>query len=814
MNPSRIVPATPAHFGLFAIIESRRVVLPLKGVECEFSVQGGVFEVSMIQIFRQENPQPLDCQYQFPLPADASVYSCEADINGRIITAQVRERDEARKIADEKKARGFRTALVESVRDNLFSLELGNVQPDDLVIVRLKYFQTLRTIAEFKSIEIPFCPGIRYIPGKPLLRSNSGKGVVDDTDEVPDASRISPVRIDAGHPDASYVDIRGQLNAEFLDAHTLFSPSHIIDVRSQEGQVQVTLSDKGGVPDRDFMLRWRERIAATVAPRAWLRQKENETYALMEVRAPLQDAARETALDFYFLVDRSGSMRGAKWIKAVEALHSCVRVLGPNDRVMVTLFESSFRDFAEQPLPVQKVLADSQFRNLKQLGVAGGTEMAPALKHVLEVAAKYSANREKNLILITDAQIGNESAILDLMRTTPDMPVHCFGVDIALNDALLLALARQQGGTFHSLNPRDDIPALVTKLGKTLRQPELLNLRLSEGWEIADARIPNLYSGQVVYLSARATGARSLELSARTPSGETVSFKFQTQTLSSEAPFLHWSKTRIQRLLAENNNAEAVKLSVASNLLCRLTSFIAWDESEKVTVANRELIQPAMMMEALDSTLGSLSAGSRAAAPRHAGDGMRSTRFLRRESEPPIARLTSRGARAHLLQDEAAMQTPLARLAVVCQKLMTGDWIKPYQAIALWHGKAPPAGKAEIDVKLQKLIRQVNLCGDLIHALNVSGGGIMQRINMLRIQIRGLMLHRGEEWKDCESILKAFIQLNINSADQVAALKSEVQQKAAELITRFAESLPACQPSPSADNVSPGAPAPGVRAQG
>ena len=50
-------------------------------------------------------------------------------------------------------------------------------------------------------------------------------------------------------------------------------------------------------------------------------------------------------------------------------------------------------------------------------------ELKPALKHVLDIAGKYSANRPRNLILITDAQIGNESAILELMRTAPDFPV-------------------------------------------------------------------------------------------------------------------------------------------------------------------------------------------------------------------------------------------------------------------------------------------------------------------------------------------------------------------------------------------------------
>src|SRR6266567_7339305 len=217
MKTSRIPQPTLERFGLFAVIESKRMTLPLKGLECDFSVVSGIAEVSMTQIFRQENEKPLDCEYLFPLPADASVYFCEADINGRTIRAQVRERQEARQLAAEKKAAGFRTALVESERDNLFTLSLGNVQPCDLVVIQLKYFQTLRSLAETRSVEIPFCPGIRYIPGKPLLRTNKGTGVIDETDEVPDASRITPVRIDAEHPDAAYVEVRGTLDGRFVN---------------------------------------------------------------------------------------------------------------------------------------------------------------------------------------------------------------------------------------------------------------------------------------------------------------------------------------------------------------------------------------------------------------------------------------------------------------------------------------------------------------------------------------------------------------------------------------------------------------------
>ena len=164
-NPSRADP------GLVAWLNETRVVLPLKGVECRFQVTGCLAEVWIDQIYHQDNREALNCQYQFPLPADASVFACEININGRLIRAKVEEREAARQLAEEKKAAGHRTGLVEMERDNLFTLQLGNVQPDDLVVVRLGYFQALHQLGAKRTVEIPFCPGIRYIPGEPLLRS-------------------------------------------------------------------------------------------------------------------------------------------------------------------------------------------------------------------------------------------------------------------------------------------------------------------------------------------------------------------------------------------------------------------------------------------------------------------------------------------------------------------------------------------------------------------------------------------------------------------------------------------------------------------
>ncbi len=733
--PQRPRPA-PEPFGLCAVIESKRILLPLKGVECDFSVVSGIAEVSMTQLFRQENEKPLDCEYLFPLPADASVYFCEADINGRTIRAQVREREEARQLAAEKKAAGFRTALVEAERENLFTLSLGNVQPGDLVMIELKYFQTLRSLAGMPSLEVPFCPGIRYIPGKPLLRSNKGKGVVNDTDQVPDASRISPVRIDAGHPDAAYIEVRGTLDGKFVNENEVSSPSHPILVQRTGEQLRVTLSDKGDVPDRDFVLRWSEKNVEAVASRAWTREKDKEVYALLEIRAPKDALAERAPVDFYFLVDRSGSMAGEKWNKAAEALQSCMKVLGAADRAMVTFFETRFQDFAERPLSVREVLHDRQFQAVKKLGTGGGTELRPALKHTLDVAAKHSGSRCRNLILITDAQIGNESAILELMRTAPDFPVHCFGIDVALNDSLLLALCRQQGGTFHSLNPNDDIEQAVTALGQTLGQPVLLDLRLSDGWELADARIPNLYAGQIHYLSARSSNGRPLELTARTAASQPVKIQFERQTATVDAPYLHWCRARLQRLVAEGNDGAAVALSIKSNLICELTAFIAWDESEKVPIASHQLVQPSMDVH--DVRCGFVSDAALAA-----GAGRMFVKRLRRGAlfrEFGSVSLTE-GA-LPLLETAALDELELKReLSDICHRTAVADWQPFVKAIFDWIAEASGAERS----------RRIELLNSLLEGIKV----LAMRIQQLRSPQEQNQLDEARE--QIHHLLKSFV---------------------------------------------------------
>lgn len=582
-------------FGLIGWLESTRIRLPLKGVDCRFEVCGELVSVQLEQVFHNSNHQALNCLYSFPLPGNAAVYRCELQIGGRVISAKVEEQGKAREIYTEKLKEGRRASLVEVERDNLFTLSLGNVQPDDVIVVRFAYFQTVERTGKELSLMIPFCPGERYIPGKPLLRSDCGKGTVRDTNEVPDASRITPPRIDAFHPDAATLSIEGRLQGGRIRSGSLKSPLHLIETQQQRETMLISINPASAVPDRDFVLRWEEQASSTAAIDAWLEQQKYETYALVRLTAPeAVTAVKGASQDHYFLVDRSGSMQGVKWVKTVEALIKFVHLLDENDRVWITFFESKFEDFAERPMRAAELLADPSFLDIESIGVAGGTELLPALKHVLNMVEMHSAARKADVIVITDGQVGNESAVLKELKKNPRLKLHAFGIDTAVNDAFLRNLTRQQHGRLVLQTPEDDLTNAIASLAAKLRRPVVTDIQVSPGWEMADGVLSDLHEGDIVALPLRRVSDHPLKLTGHLPDGTSWNAQPELQAVANPAIPLLWAKQRIELHLDAEKNAEAIALSKQFNIVCRGTAFIAWDASEKVDVASTEVYNPSL----------------------------------------------------------------------------------------------------------------------------------------------------------------------------------------------------------------------------
>jgi hypothetical protein len=199
-----------------------------------------------------------------------------------------------------------------------------------------------------------------------------------------------------------------------------------------------------------------------------------------------------------------------------------------------------------------------------------------------------------------------------------------------------------------------------------------------------------------------------------------VRIQLDPQRAELEAPYLHWCRSRIQRLVSEGQDRPAIALSVESNLICPLTAFIAWDEAEKVPVATHELVQP--NMELAGANLACRSAFD--ALP--ASLAPRDTRFLSRPpSDAGLFRRMfgsrkagdSAGVREAGVPDELELKRELSD---ICHKTGVADWEPLVKSLFDWIAEASGPERSRRLEALDRLVEELELQAELFERAQAS----------------------------------------------------------------------------------------------
>ncbi len=579
MTTDTSLPSSP--FGLHSLSsDTKRTRLPLRAIDARFEVSGDCAEVVIEQIFDYEGKKAVDVIYTFPLPSGASVYRCEMKNGEKTIHACARPAEEAREEFKRQKAAGHRAALVETVRDNLFELRLGNVQPGDSPSILLAYVMPLSDFGDgSRRLRLPVCPGIRYVPGIP-------EGADGATNLVPDAGRLNPPRIDASHPDAAAFFAGGSI----CGATDIASPSHPIEYRQtgEEGQFSVLLADDQSVPEKDFILTWKPAGKATAST-----SKDDPEYLLCSVHAPEEIAGKRGSRDIFFLLDCSGSMSGEGWESLCNAFSNALQQLEKDDCVCVGLFESSLHyPCGDKLQPKSIVLEEKWDDKVVQFGTRGGTEFTSAFQATVQKAKQA---KRPVIIAITDGQFGDERRVSELAAKC-GIEVHFVGVSGSVNEAALEAIARRTRGTCALCAPGEDMQKTVTALMQHLLSPAIESIEVAGGKASLLGTIPPLRAKQsalVPFQWKNLASAKSklIDLVLRFSDGSEKTSSIPIVTTAGKAPSILAAKAKIVALLDAGKQNEAVALACIHNILCDGVSFLAFDETEKVCVAATEIEQ-------------------------------------------------------------------------------------------------------------------------------------------------------------------------------------------------------------------------------
>ena len=408
---------------------------------------------------------------------------------------------------------------------------------------------------------------------------------------MPDASHITPPVSRPGRGPSYPVTLRVEVNAGFPLAG-IDSPHHPVHVeRARDGKHIVTLRD-GAVPaNRDFELVWMPEAGKMPGAALFTEAHDGHTYALLMLLPPQPAAAagKRMAREAIFVIDTSGSMTGSSIEQAREALLLALDRLTPADRFNVIQFNSHtdvlFRE-ARKADAQALVEARGYVRGLK---AQGGTEMAGALHAALNSSRNAEVLRQ--VIFLTDGAVGNEDELFRIIsHKLGDSRLFTVGIGSAPNAHFMTKAAQFGQGTFTYIGNVNEVRQKMGELFSKLENPVLsrIDVQWPQGTtaEMWPPRIPDLYAGEPVMLSARVSGLHGELTITGQRANEPWRMRLPLQPTAEESGMgVLWARHKIAALMDEmrtGGDAQSVRSAVVSvalehHLVSKYTSLVAVD---------------------------------------------------------------------------------------------------------------------------------------------------------------------------------------------------------------------------------------------
>jgi len=560
--------------------------VPMLFTDVRIQVTGIIGRTTVTQHFSNPTDQWLEGIYIFPLPDDAAVDTLKMRIGERVIVGEIEERAQARKTYQKAKKQGKKATLLEQERPNIFTTSVANIGPGETVEVTIEYQQALRYDNGTFSLRFPMVVAPRYIPGATHITAFTGSGWAENTNEVPDASRVTP---QVAHPDQGPINpvrIRARIEAGF--PLTIESPSHSIRT-TVDGEVsEVVLVDEIVPADSDFVLQWRPKVGGAPAAALFSDVYKGETYALLMVMPPTEQGAEIQRLprETVFVIDTSGSMDGRSIIQARAALQLALRRLAPGDSFNVIQFNDRPHKLFASSRPATAGNIQAAVHYVQNLHAAGGTEILSALRLALGLTG--DPGKVRQVIFITDGSVANERALLSYIRhNIHNTRLFTVGIGSSPNGHFMRKAAEHGRGTYTYINRTGEVQSKMGALFAKLENPVLTRIDIDwqgQSVEHWPRQLPDLYLGEPVVITARLPQLGStVEISGQR-SGQpwAISFALAGGSRHSGIDRL-FARRKIEALTdslsgegqAEQVRKDIVELGLAHHLVTRHTSLVA-----------------------------------------------------------------------------------------------------------------------------------------------------------------------------------------------------------------------------------------------
>ncbi|MBN1961005.1 MAG: VWA domain-containing protein [Deltaproteobacteria bacterium] len=590
--------------------------LPLKETSAAVNIAGVIAQVKVRQVFENAGDRPIEAIYVFPGSTRAAVHGMRMRIGERTIEAKIEQKVKARAEYEQAKRQGKRASLLEQERPNVFTMNVANIMPRDLIEVELDYSELLVPDNAIYEFVYPTVVGPRF-----------GGGADPQKDKW-----IANPYLTEGQKEPYKFSLKVHLETG-IPLKEINSPSHKLNVDYRSpASADVGLAEAGG-GNKDFVLRY--RLAGNkIETGVLIYENDDERFFLLMLEPPVRPTNSQIpSREYIFLLDVSGSMRGFPLNTTKELMRHLLGALRPSDYFNVVLFAGASAVMNPQgSLAATRNNINQAMTMIDRQRGGGGTQLLAGLQAAYGVPKRRS-DIARSVVVVTDGYVGVEGKAFKIVHDRlNEANLFAFGIGSSVNRGLIETMARAGlGEPFVVLRP-DAAAEQAAKLQEYIQFPVLTSISVQangiDAREMAPMKIPDLFARRPLIVFGKLAGSSSGSLEVRGISGNGKRLRQHIAVSSSankpenSALRYLWARKWVEMLddqMAMNPapeiEAAITDLGLSYNLLTSFTSFIAIDSE----VVNRSGItekvnQPLPLPEGVSNSavggMGSIGKGA------------------------------------------------------------------------------------------------------------------------------------------------------------------------------------------------------------
>ena len=579
--------ATLAPYFLIDGMDTATDSFPLKETNVSVNINGIFAETFVTQTYSNEGQEPINATYVFPASSRVTIHGMKMEIGDEIITAKIKEKEEARHDYEQAKSEGKSASLLEQQRPNVFTMDVANVMPGDIIRIELHYTEMITPTDGIYQFVFPTVAGPRYTsPSVP-------KSLKAET-------WIASPFLRLGDTPREKYNINVNLSAG-VPITDLQCGSHKIDVAwDNQTSARISLSNpEEFAGNRDFILDYK-LTGTEISSGLMLGTGESENFFLLMVQPP-ERYTPETIppREYIFILDVSGSMYGFPLDTSKELIRNLAGSLRETDRFNVILFSDSLIQMSPESIPTTAENVQKAFALIDNEEGGGGTELAPALETALGIPASPGAAR--SVIAITDGYISGEREIFDIIgRNIGTTNFFSFGIGSSVNRYLIDGIAKTGLGESFVVTDPSEAAATADRFRTYIQSPVLTDVQVTyDGFDVYDIEPPTLstlFASRPIVLFGKWKGEPSgtIHITGKTGGRDYAEDIPVSAAIPLEANNIIqylWARTRVERLtdygmtedLQANAKKEVTELGLRYSMMTPYTSFIAVTEKVRNT---------------------------------------------------------------------------------------------------------------------------------------------------------------------------------------------------------------------------------------